>query len=75
EDNCSDFGEDEPWRKAAHRLKGASGSLGCNKLFDICQEAEKGFAASKDIKETYLTEIRDLYQKIQTFFEETYATI
>lgn len=75
EDNCSDFGEDEPWRKAAHRLKGASGSLGCNKLFDICQEAEKGFAAPKDIKETYLTEIRNLYQKIQTFFEETYATI
>lgn len=73
EDNCSDFGEDEPWRKAAHRLKGASGSLGCNKLFDICQEAEKGYNEPRSIKETYLTEIRNLYQKIQTFFEESYA--
>lgn len=73
EDNCSDFGEDEPWRKAAHRLKGASGSLGCIKLFDICQEAEKNYSEPRSKKETYLTAIRELYQKIQTFFEESYA--
>lgn len=51
------YNENEMWKSAAHKLKGASANFGANKLSDICFNAEQTFHAN-------LEEKRELYKKI-----------
>lgn len=62
-DQLSDFyeaGDDEGWKKTAHRMKGAAANLGAQSLSDACKDAEEGFDAGKAIKSKLLENIREL---------------
>lgn len=61
--NCKD-GEDEDWKKAAHKLKGSAANLGAQHLSEICFEAEKGFDHKKAEKEEVLTHILSSYGQV-----------
>ena len=60
---CSD-GEDEEWKKAAHKLKGSAANLGAQALSDICFQAEQGFDQDKETKERILTDILSSYEQV-----------
>ncbi len=61
--NCQD-GEDEEWKKAAHKLKGSAANLGAQALSDVCMEAEQGFDQDKGSKEEILTGILASYEQV-----------
>ncbi len=58
----------EVWRKAAHKMKGASGNIGAAPLHQTCKEAEDGFQQSKDEKKAYV-------ERIVAHAEEIYAYV
>ncbi|PIR34028.1 MAG: hypothetical protein COV36_01725 [Alphaproteobacteria bacterium CG11_big_fil_rev_8_21_14_0_20_44_7] len=64
----------ETWRKAAHKLKGASGNLGAEKLCSFAKEAEAGFEQDNDFKEGILakiqTEAKIVCDYLQTIWQE-----
>ncbi len=62
--------DDNEWRSAAHKFKGASGNLGAQKLFALCAEAEFGFTASKEQKHKYLTAIHIEHENVQRQLEQ-----
>jgi PAS domain S-box-containing protein len=43
------FNDDERWKRAAHRLKGAAGAMGYMPLQGLCSRAEKEVGAYKDV--------------------------
>ena len=52
---------DEPWRNAAHALKGASRGVGAWAIGDLCEHAESlvgGIANKLGARKTCLTELR-----------------
>ena len=57
------------WRKSAHRLKGASGNLGANHLFKLCETAEAHHTAAPDDKQLDLTAIRAEISRARDFIE------
>lgn len=66
EKSCNDNMR-EDWRKAAHLLKGASGNLGATMLYNICQEAEKSYAAETSAKGRYLSSIKSELENVRSF--------
>lgn len=60
---CRD-GEDEDWKKAAHKLKGSAANLGAQGLSGFCFEAEKGFCRDKHSKEEIVTKIISSYTQV-----------
>lgn len=54
-----DFGDVELWQKAAHRMRGASANLGAKALSSSCEQAEREFDASDDVKKQILDTIED----------------
>ena len=60
---CLD-GEDEEWKKAAHKLKGSAANLGAQALSDVCFEAEKGFDRDQAAKEQILADILAAYEQV-----------
>lgn len=65
-------GDQEEWRKAAHKLKGSSANLGAEYLFQICQEAEKASEADMLEKGSLLENIKSQYQCLQDFLNQRY---
>ena len=63
--SCRD-GEDESWKKAAHKLKGSAANLGAQALSDMCYEAEKIFDQDILTKEKILTNILASYKQVTT---------
>ena len=63
-------GQEDDWRKAAHKFKGASANLGAVKLSELCYTAEQDFEAANDDKIILLTKIKDAYDEVKTFLEE-----
>lgn len=61
--NCED-GEDEEWKKAAHKLKGSAANLGAQALSELCKTAEQGFDQDKATKEQILTNILSSYKQL-----------
>ena len=60
--------DDEAWKKAAHRLKGAAANLGANMLSSACAEAEKRYEDSQALKEGMLADIKIKLKNVQLFF-------
>lgn len=67
-DACDDQ-DDEAWRNAAHKFKGAAANLGAENLAAICLTAENGHDATQDKKREYLTLIRNRYAEVQQFLD------
>lgn len=61
--------DNENWRSAAHRFKGASANLGANTLAKHCKQAEDGFELSSDEKKKILSEIQDELNKVRDFLK------
>ena len=53
------------WREAAHALKGASGSMGANTLYEICREAQNEFQADLEAKQALLADIEKELERIR----------
>lgn len=47
------------WKSAAHRLKGAAGNLGANRLYKLCQQAEANPQQPSVAKQALVQNIRD----------------
>ncbi len=60
---CQD-GEDDEWKKAAHKLKGSAANLGAKALSDVCTEAEQAFADDAQAKEKILGRILISYDEV-----------
>jgi len=63
EANCVEDAN-EPWRSAAHALKGVAYNLGAIALGDLCKKAQDGYAAG-------IAEKRELLQAIQAAYTES----
>ncbi len=59
--------DDDEWRSAAHKFKGAAANLGAEKLAALCLTAETDDTASPENKLETLTSIRQQYQETQKF--------
>jgi CheY-like chemotaxis protein len=71
--NLESIPEDETWRKETHALKGASGNLGANQLFEICKDAEAGYEKSADDKTIMLSAIKEELESVRHFIMEQAA--
>lgn len=58
-------GEDEEWKKAAHKLKGSAANLGAEILSSACFKAEKEFDQNADTKEQILQTILASYAQVK----------
>ncbi len=59
-----DSGDNEIWKKAAHKLKGSAANLGAELLSDICYTAEKSFEENSEIKAAILSNILACYRNV-----------
>lgn len=66
-------GEDEEWKKAAHKLKGSAANLGAKLLSTACYEAETAFGSKKLEKEELLNKIVAQYAQVCTVLCKTSA--
>jgi len=56
-----DSGDNDSWKGSAHKLKGAAGNFGANKLSNICFEAEKNsHGTNNDKRELYKLVLNEL---------------
>lgn len=62
--------DSESWRKAAHRLKGASGNLGAKSLYELCAEAEKASAHPQDAWAGYMQAISQELARVREFIHQ-----
>ncbi len=60
----------ENWRRAAHRLKGASGNLGAQQLSHLCKSAEQGKDLPQDEKAILLKSIANELKKVDIFLQQ-----
>ncbi len=65
-------GDSEIWRKAAHKLKGASANLGAEKLSEKCLKLEQAYEDSDENKKLLLDELLIEFEAVKQFFEERY---
>jgi len=70
-DNLSD-GENEAWKKAAHKLKGASANLGAEALSVHCKTAEFGFDGSAAAKQEVLDAIMAELERAASFLKKVH---
>lgn len=64
--------QSEVWRKAAHKIKGAAGTLGAERLYDACFLAERDFEAPQEDKQKMLTDIQNGFRDVTEFFQERF---
>ena len=62
--------DSESWRKAAHRLKGASGNLGAGTLSDLCAQAEKASGFNAEIWSGYMQAIDAELNRVRSFIHQ-----
>ena len=65
--NAIDTGDTELWRRASHRLKGASGNLGASVLSALCKNAEKAKDEPDASKVQILEAISNELQLVESF--------
>lgn len=65
----------EIWRKAAHKLKGASANLGANHLASLAKIAENGFEQEADFKKQTQAQIVQEIARIEQFFVSLHPQI
>lgn len=58
---------DDGWRKAAHRLKGAAANLGAKPLFAVCERAEQMPGMSAEEKSACLEELNEQMDHLRQF--------
>jgi PAS domain S-box-containing protein len=63
------YGENEGWKNAAHKLKGAAANFGANKLSNICFEAEQNSTEDKDGKKNKYKLILEEMTRISNFMD------
>ncbi len=61
--SCTD-GENEQWRKAAHKLKGSAANLGAAILSEACAQAERARDESAEAKQALLDNVMKNYQRV-----------
>ena len=66
---CLD-GEQEEWKKAAHKLKGSAANLGAVNLAKICAIAEKNMTEKKEQKEKDLKTIVEQYRILKNYIND-----
>lgn len=65
-ENC-DKKPNKLWRDAAHTLKGASGSLGANRLYQLCIEAEENYDREFDDKVAILQSLEHEFLNLSDY--------
>lgn len=63
----------ENWRKATHKLKGASANLGANRLSEIAQQAETGFEKDESFKADIYAKIEEESNQVIKFLENLHG--
>jgi PAS domain S-box-containing protein len=63
-----EVGNNEAWKKASHRLKGAAANLGANALSYSCAEAEQNYDADNDLKSSILGRMQAQLVLVESFF-------
>lgn len=66
-------GDNEAWRKAAHKFKGSAANLGANKLSAECKHAEENFEKDTQEKEVLFEKIKFSYDEVKLFLEKRLA--
>lgn len=65
-----DNGEDEEWKKAAHKFKGAAANMGATILANLCFEAETHHSALPNEKMELLSSIAAAYEDVYIFMQQ-----
>ena len=65
--NATGAGKADVWRKAAHRLKGASGNLGASQLSALCREAEHHPGSAEEEKVAMVAAIRMELDRVEIY--------
>ncbi len=68
-EHCLD-GEQEEWRKAAHKLKGSAANMGAKDLSSVCLEAEQKMHESRDYKQALHGRIKNELERLMAFLEK-----
>lgn len=63
-------GESNAWSEAAHKLKGAAGYVGAEKLRSLCAQAQDIKIASKDERQVVFRAINQQYDSVCKILEE-----
>jgi len=66
---CLD-GEQEDWKKAAHKLKGSAANLGAIHLAKACEDAEQSLGTSAEEKKTILQTVTAEFKRLQSYIAE-----
>ena len=66
EKHCRD-GEQEDWKKAAHKLKGSAANLGAIYLAKACEDAEQNLSAPQAEKTEILRTIQSEFKRLQNY--------
>ena len=61
--------ENDAWKKAAHKVKGASANLGAESLAEICLKAEKSFKAKKLSKQKIFNDLKEQFEIVKVFIK------
>jgi HPt (histidine-containing phosphotransfer) domain-containing protein len=61
--------DNEEWRSASHKFKGAAANLGAKKLSEICHAAESAFLQTGDAKIGILNAIQTQYEEVQFYLK------
>ncbi len=69
EEYCVD-GDQEEWRRAAHKLKGSAANMGAVILSSICLSAEKSQDLGQLDKAAILESIKIEYQRLSEYLEQ-----
>ncbi len=67
QDHVNDH-DDDAWKAATHRLKGAAANLGANRLQYFCKKGEESFTATRDEKQAMLADISEETERVRLFF-------
>jgi HPt (histidine-containing phosphotransfer) domain-containing protein len=62
-------GDEQSWKKAAHKLKGSAANFGAEPLRALCYDAEIKFEARVDEKRALLTDIVAACDDVRRFME------
>ena len=67
--NCKS-GEDEEWKKAAHKLKGSAANLGAQALSVACFEAEQAYDRDANTKKQILIGVLASYGEVAKMLQK-----
>ncbi len=67
-EQCRD-GESIDWQNTAHSIKGISGTIGANKLSELCSMAHDNSNADVKTKNSLLLELRSEYVRVKHFLK------